>query len=662
MTFADALHACFSGFGSIFVWPEFGLLVAGVILGAMVGILPGLGGAATLAILLPFSVGLPPTQAFALLMGVAAVTATTGDLTSILVGIPGEAISAATMVDGHPMAVRGEGARAIGASLFSSLAGSIVGAVTLAATIPFALVAARSIGSPEFFMLSLLGIGFMASLSGSSTLKGLAIGGLGLMIATIGMDRVGAIPRFTFGQLFLWDGVGAIPVSLGLFAIPEIVHLVANQAAVSTDVATVRGRLRDGILDVRRLWPLVLQSSAIGTLLGLLPGVGAGVSQWVAYGHAARRGAEHHEFGQGAIEGVIAPSAANNATLGGSLVPALAFGIPGGLMSAMLISALIVKGLVPGPEMLTPEAQGGHLTLVFALVWLIVLANVIAVALACLSTGLLVRITRIRAARIVPFLLLLTFIGAFTERQVIADLLVTVVMGALGLALVRYGWPRAPLLLGVVLGPLAENRLFLSVDAYGSQWLLRPGVLLIAALMLAAFVLPRRAHRWKRQQDVPSPPRVAKSSSFNGEHVFILLLAALLGAAVVVAASYPPRAALAPRLVAVATLTLLFAAVASDRLKTGRSEPTVSLPFTTPSIVTMVWIPIFLVVLWGFGFVAGAPVVVLGYLLVTGRERPVRAVVLAVVTGVAVYGLLFRLLYVPFPPGAFYSFLTGYFV
>lgn len=249
-----------------------GFLVVGVLLGCLVGILPGLGGATTIALLIPFILPLGPQQAIALLIGVAAVTATTGDVTSILFGIPGEATSAATVVDGHPMAQQGEADRAIGAALGSSLVGSIFGGLVLAAFIPLAGPFLRSFGSPELFMAAVLGVSFVVPVSGGSRMKGLIAGGLGLSLAMIGLDPSGAAPRFTAGRLFLWDGIGLIPTALGLFAIPEIVRLGATRAAGSPVPAIegIRGMFA-GLASVVTHWRLVLRCSVIGAGVGLLP-------------------------------------------------------------------------------------------------------------------------------------------------------------------------------------------------------------------------------------------------------------------------------------------------------------------------------------------------------------------------------------------------------
>ncbi len=656
---ATFFSAYVGGLLRVFAWPEFGLLLVGVLIGAIVGILPGLGGAATVALLMPFIVGLDPARAFALLMGVAAVTATTGDLTSILIGVPGEATTAATVVDGHPMARRGEAPRAIGASLASSLAGTLFGALTLTFTMPLAGVLIRSIGSPELFMLALFGVTFMAPLSGASRLKGLAAGGLGLMLAMVGLDQLGATPRFTFGQLTLWDGIGAIPVVLGLFAIPEIVELAGSRVSpLTTDDwghATRKG-LAQGVRDAVRLRSLVLRSSAIGAVMGLLPGIGASISQWMAYADAARRSKRPSEFGHGAIEGVIAPSAANNATLGGALTPTLALGVPGSLTSAMLLSALVLLGLAPGPRLLLPERDGGHLTLVFALVWFMVIGNIVAVGVSYAASGLLVRITQVRAERLVPFLLVVTFFGAFMERQAVADVLVTCVMGALGLALVRYDWPRAPVLLGLVLGPLAENRLFLSMDAFGTSWLLRPGVLIVGALILGSLLLPGRA-RASSEGELPAGRRPT-APMYRDELIFGILLVVLLISAIVAATSYPPRASLMPKLVATVTAALLMTAFALDVRSprwSERPEWAADISFENP---VARWLPVFLVLTWAVGFVLSAPLLIFGY-LVAGGERPLRAVLMAVGVLLVVNVILTGWLGVSFPPGALTTWASG---
>jgi len=651
MQTATTIEACLTGLVQVFSVPSLLFLSAGVLIGGVVGILPGLGGAATVALLLPFVFEYPAHQAFALLIGLVSVTATTGDLTSILVGIPGEATAAATVVDGHPMARRGEAGRAMGASLVSSLAGSLFGAVTLGIGISAARPLSLMLGSPELFMLAVLGICFAVPLTSASRLRGLAAGALGLVLATVGLDPIGAMPRFTLGQLALWDGVGLIPVALGLFAIPEIVSLAGRQSIAPVSAASGQIRFIDGIRDAGRRWSVVLRSSAIGTAVGLLPGVGASVSQWIAYAHAAKRSPNPAEFGHGAIDGVIAPSAANNSTLGGALVPTLALGIPGSLSAAMLLSALIVKGLVPGPQMLMPERDGGHLAFVYSLAWLIVVANVVATALSWGASGLLIKVTRIKSALLVPILLLLVFVGAFTERNLVEDLLITVVVGAAGLAFTHFRWPRAPLLIGLVLGPLAENRLFLSIDAYGASWLLRPGVLVIGTVIATSFLYPVIRRSLQREL-VETRKDPADAHGTHGERAMVAALLVLLLFALMSTAGFTSRAALFPRMVLAVSIALLAALLIRDVVR-GFDHTLMILPGRErASSRTVGFVPVFLVLIWALGFTYGATLAVLTYLVIVERERIGTALGIALIAYLLLEIVMVRLLHVPFPSGA----------
>src|SRR5919204_4705713 len=313
-------NASLAGLIQVFSWPAFGLMLIGIAIGFAVGILPGLGGPTTLALMLPFIFKMSPVEAFAFLLGMAAVTNTTGDITSILFGIPGEPTTASTIVDGHPMAKNGEAGRALGAAIMSSLFGAVFGAIVLALAIPVVRPLVLTFGSPEFFMLAVLGITFVASLSGEAILKGLVAGCLGLWLATIGLDPVSGTQRYTFGQLFLWDGIGLVPVTIGFFAIPEVIDLAVQGSSISKlDVGRLGG-VWQGVRDTFTHWLLVLRCSAIGTFIAIIPGMGAATTQWLAYAHAVQSSPNRERFGRGAVEGVLGPGAANNSTLGGSLV------------------------------------------------------------------------------------------------------------------------------------------------------------------------------------------------------------------------------------------------------------------------------------------------------------------------------------------------------
>ncbi len=663
----DMLPAFIGGLLQVFTWSTFSLMLVGIAIGFVVGILPGLGGPVTLALMLPLIFAMEAVEAFAFLLGMSAVTATTGDITSILFGIPGEAITAATIVDGHPMAKKGEAGRALGAALMSSLVGAIFGAFSLALAIPVIRPLVLSVGSPEFFMLAMLGVTFIAALSGTAVVKGLAAAGLGLMLAMVGLDPISGIERYTFDSLYLWDGIRLVSVTLGLFAIPEIIDLAVKGTSIAETHVGKLGGVMQGVKDTFRHWWLVLKCSAIGTYIGVIPGMGGAVSQWVAYAHAVQSSPDRERFGQGAVEGVLGPGAANNSNLGGGLVPTIAFGVPGNVTMAILLGAFIIQGLVPGPPMLIPEAQGGHLTLTFSFVWIVVISNLITVGICFLFLQQLARITEIRGSLVIPFVLLLTYLGGFATSNAFEDLIVVLVFGALGWVLVQLDWPRPPLLLGLVLGPLAENNLFLATDNYGFAWLGFPSVIVIFLIILAGISYPMAQKRWKtRPQFEPEPrPEAANVTWWN--LLFSVSLVALIAWALWEARQWGFRTRLFPWAIGFPALALalmqlnLEITAFSPRKLTGmtpqlRQETTLARR-RTASIAA--WILGFFVAIWLLGFPLAVPLSTFLYLKVGAAERWPITVLLTVIAWAVFYGFFGRILHVPFPEGVLFSWLTG---
>ncbi|HLU59709.1 MAG TPA: tripartite tricarboxylate transporter permease [Pseudonocardia sp.] len=491
----DALN----GLTQVFQPVPLALMLLGVAIGFAVGILPGLGGAVTLALMLPFTFDMQPVEAFAFLLGMWVVTSTAGDITSVLFGVPGEATSAATVLDGHPMTKRGEGARALGAVLLSSALGAVFGAFVLALSIPVLRPVVLAFGPPEFFALTVLGLTFVVALSGKRLLKGFAMAGLGLFVALVGLDPQEGVQRYTFDLLYLWDGIGIVPLVVGLFGGAEVLQIMLSKRSIArADTAgTSLAGVGQGIRDVVRHWALVIRSSAIGTGIGIVPGLGGTVAQFLAYGAAQQSSKTPEMFGKGSVEGVIAAGAVNNAKDSGSLIPTIGFGIPGGAGSAVLLSAFLIVGLNPGQEMLTTQ-----LDVTFSMIWITVLANAIAVAAAFVFLKPLTRLTFVSGPLLVPFLLLLLTLGAYTSSNSAGDIVVMLGAAALGVACIRYDWPRVPFLLAVVLGSLAERYLFLSHSLYGWSWLSRPIVVVIGLAMATTILVPairrRRARRAAR--------------------------------------------------------------------------------------------------------------------------------------------------------------------
>lgn len=475
------LDAALSGLLQVLSPNSMMLMMVGIFIGFVVGILPGIGGPVALALMLPFTFGMQPIEVFSFLLGMRVVTSTTGDITAVLFGIPGEATSAATVLDGHPMARKGQAGRALGAVLMSSLVGAIIGAAVLAISIPVIRPVVLAFGPPEFFMLTVVGLIFIASLSRGQMLKGMIMGCFGLLIALVGIDPQAGIPRYVFGQLELWDGIGIVPIVIGLFGGPEILQLMLSKESIAGNAASRKiVGVWEGVLDTFRHWKTVAVAGIIGSGIGVVPGVGGSVAQFIAYGHAKQTSKHPEEFGKGSIEGLLAAGGNNNAKDGGSLIPMIALGLPGGVGTAILLNAFLISGLNPGPEMLTT-----HLDVTFAMVWIMIIANILVVLISLPLLKPLARLTFTEGPILVPGLMILLVLGAYAENNSLVDVWVMLVASAVGVACLRWNWPRAPLLLGVVLGDLCERYLFLSNALYGWGWIQRPLVILLFTAVVA---------------------------------------------------------------------------------------------------------------------------------------------------------------------------------
>ena len=670
----DITNAFVAGLTQLFSGSTFLLMLIGIAAGFVVGILPGLGGPTTLALMLPFIFKMNAVQAFAFLLGMSAVTNTTGDITSILFGVPGEPTTAATIVDGHPMARKGEAGRALGAALMSSLIGAAVGAFALALAVPIVRPLVLTFGSPEFFMLALLGVAFVASLSGENLLKGLISGGFGYLLATIGLDPISGIQRYTFGQLFLWDGIGLVPVTIGLFAIPEIIDLAIVGTSISKQEVSEFGGVMQGVRDTFTHFWMVIRCSAIGTYIGLIPGMGGAVSQWIAYAHAVQSSPDKERFGKGAVEGVLGPGAANNSTLGGALIPTVAFGVPGSVSTAILLGAFIVQGIVPGPDMLVPEPKG-HLSLTFSLVWINIVSNVITVAICFLFLKQIAKITKIRVTLLMPLILLLVYLGTFAEKNAFEDLGVFLVFGMLGWVMQKLDWQRPPLILGLVLGPVMENRLFLSTDNYGYHWIYRPGVLILFVLTLVGIFYPfvkkkiqKRDRQAVKEVLAPVPVIEEKTAEWSVKAIlFSGFLVLIIAWALWESRNFGYRAGLFPWVIGTPCLILAIVQLAMDclgktRVSTvgvgedaGAELPPAIVHSRTASILG--WIFGYYVALWLLGFTLAVPILLFLHVKFGGREKWPITIILTLVSWAFFYGLFEWFLSIPFPEGLLFTWL-----
>jgi TctA family transporter len=463
-------------------------LGAGCVMGLILGIVPGIGGLAGTAMLLPFTFNMDPYTAFALLLGLGSTTATGDPIPAILFGVPGGAASAATVLDGFPMAKKGEAGRALSAAYMSSLMGGVFGAFLMFISIPVLRPIMLFLGSPELLAFSVLGISMVAVLSGNAPLRGLTAGCLGIMIAMIGTDPQSGTLRWTFDSLYLWDGLPLTPLLLGVFALPELCDLLISRTAIAADtsVGNIYKGQWQGAMDCFRHWWLIVRCSWIGGGIGSIPGISASVVDWLAYGHALKteKGAAQ-TFGKGDVRGVIASESANNAKEGGALLPTVAFGVPGSATMAILLGAFLIHGLVPGPDMLTK-----NLDITYAMVWSIGLANILGAGMCYAFSPQFAKLSVVRFSLILPAVLGIVYIGAFEATRQWGDLYSLLAFGLLGWIMKQFKWPRPPLILGVVLGDTIERYLFISVERYGISWFARPVVAILFLIAIIGIVRP----------------------------------------------------------------------------------------------------------------------------------------------------------------------------
>ena len=544
VTMADPLRLSFLGLGVLF--------------GLILGVIPGLGGLVGLSLLLPFTFNMDPFTALAFLMGLQAVVVTSDTIPAVLFGVPGTVGSAATILDGYPMAQKGEAGRAFGAAFTASVLGGLYGAVLLAMAVPIIRPIILEIGSPELFAICIFGLSLVAVLSGGTPLKGLAAACIGLLVATAGDDPQTGTLRWTFDSLYLWDGLPVVPLALGLFAIPEIADMVISRKNIAGD-ADVGSRWSQwqGVKDVFNNKFLMFRCSTIGAGLGAIPGIGASVIDWIAYGHAVRTIPDSGKtFGKGDVRGVIASESSNNAKEGGALLPTIAFGVPGSASMALILGAFLIHGLVPGPEMLTTR-----LDITYTLVWSVALANILGAGICFLFANKLAKIALVRIGILAPVVLAITYVGAFQGAKSWGDIVALLTFGLIGWIMKRMHWPRPPLILGFVLGALVERYMFISIERYSWEWLwiiregkFAPWVVIIFLMTLYGVLGPIvRSHLARRRAGEQREFKIAfQRDNLNPDTYFTILILGLFVTIILVSAPWEFGARLVPQVVSVA--------------------------------------------------------------------------------------------------------------
>ncbi|MDR1935153.1 MAG: tripartite tricarboxylate transporter permease [Candidatus Accumulibacter sp.] len=631
-------------------------LVLGVLVGIALGLIPGIGGLTGFALLVPFTYTMDPYAAFAMLLGMHSVIATSDVLTAVLFGVPGASASQATVLDGLAMTKKGQASRALAACYSSSLLGGLIGALILAVMLPLVRPIVLSIATPEILALTIFGVAMVSVLSGQAPLKGVVAACAGILISMIGANLQTGQLRWTGEFLYLEDGIPLVPMLLGIFALPELCDLAIQRAAMAEVAAIdVRKGMMQGVRDVLKNWLLVLRCGGIGAFLGMIPGITGAVADWIIYGHAMAtlKGAKE-SFTKGDVRGVIAPESGNNAREGGMLVPMLAFGVPGGAVQAILLGALMVHGFSAGPDMLTK-----HLDLTYSMVWSIALANIFGAGLCFFLSGSLAKVATLRYSVILPVILPIVLVGAFQASRSWGDLIVVLVAGLVGWTMKRLKWARPPLILGLVLGVLIERYMSISFMRYGMDWLTRPGVIGLLSIAGLVFFSPLiklvRGGGLSRQAGLRFEPRLEDLF-----HVFVIGIGAYM---LVTAQEWHFLAKIGPTVVAsllviAGTISLVgkvfLHPAAGAKAGGGLHMDLHNEAMPTRLVLTRAarffgWFILFQLCTALVGMLLAVPLVMVAFMRVEGRETWRLSVILAIGVTAFMYGVFERILHIDWP-------------
>ncbi|RLM84271.1 tricarboxylic transporter [Halobellus sp. Atlit-38R] len=465
-----------------------GFIVLATLLGVVMGVIPGLGGAITLALLIPITFDMEPNVAIMILAAALGGTNFGGSVTAILLNTPGSAPNAATLLDGYPMARQGRAGEAIAASAVSSASGALLGLVLLVAAVPFIRPVTLAFGSPELFWLALLGLTVIAVATTGSVLTDLIAGGFGLMLAFHGLNPVTGTARFTWGSSYLLSGIQLIPAIIGLFALAEMIRLASQGSSIAEAEVVSGGRL-DGIKSVLENWFLFLRSAVLGWGIGVIPGVGGTVANFVAYLQAKQTSSDQESFGEGNVKGVIASEAANDAKDGGSMLPTLGLGVPGSASTAVLLGAFILHGVTPGPLLFQENLQ-----LVFIIVFALVISNLLTSLIGLVSINPLAKLTKISISTLAPIVIVIGLLGSFVIRGNFGDVLLAGFFGVFGFAMLKFNISRIALVIALVLGPMAEQNFHRSLQISQGDFgvLFTPLSLVLILVIVVALLIPLR--------------------------------------------------------------------------------------------------------------------------------------------------------------------------
>ncbi|EMH80597.1 hypothetical protein HIMB114_00009950 [alpha proteobacterium HIMB114] len=463
------------------------ILFLGTLFGLILGVLPGLGPTTGGALILPFTITLDPLSAIVLLTAIYCAGTYGGAITAILINTPGTPAAAATCLDGYPLAQKGEAGRALGMATFGSAFGGLFSVIVLVFFAPILANIAYEFGQPEYFALAIFGLTMLASIGEGSPTKNLIAGAFGILLSTVGKDVMASIDRFTFGVNELTEGIGFIPVVVGMFAMSELLvqSNLTNQIFERIAMKAVRLPSKD---DFKYCFKTILRSSGIGSFIGILPAEGGTVASLIGYSEAKRWSKKPEEFGKGAIDGIAGAETANNAATGGAMVPTLALGIPGSATTAVILTGLIIHGLRPGPDLFKEQPE-----FLYGIFGAMFFANILFFIFGFFGAKIFARITLIPNRLLWPMIFTLSVCGTYSLNQSFTDVFLMISFGIIGYVMRKFGFSVVPVIIGLILGQLVELTLRQSLVIFDGDWTLfltRPIVVTFFILSVVALIFP----------------------------------------------------------------------------------------------------------------------------------------------------------------------------